>query len=178
MLIVSTFLVFGFLTNRAGHIEHGQAAVIFPFIALEVAGSGESAEQILSDAATSLVTADLDKSAARDLIEEAVRRSLWWDFGFIVAYSQLIFLLAPALGRRLGTTVWSSVGAFIGWSGLVAGSLDVVENVALFQVLGDTALDSWAQVAAVASWGKWLLVAVAISYGMAGLTRLATRLLK
>jgi hypothetical protein len=175
LLIIVAFLGLGFLTSRAGHIENGPAETTFPIIAFEVAGSGERAEEILSESVASLTTADADLLATRDLVEEAVRRSLWWDFGFIVAYSLLIFLLAPALGRRLGTPIWRRLGTSIGWSGLVAGSLDVTENAALFQVLEDTARDSWARVAAVVSWGKWVLVVAAISYGVAGVVSLGIR---
>jgi hypothetical protein len=51
----------------------------------------------------------------------------------------------------------------------LAGVLDIFENVSLFQVLQDTSRDAWALAAALASWSKWILVAIAVAYGLGGL---------
>ena len=112
------------------------------------------------------------------MVETAVRRSLWWDFGFIVGYSLLIFKLAPSLGRKRGGSVWLWSGTAIGWSGLLAGVLDIFENVSLFHVLKDTSSDTWALAAALASWSKWILVAIAVAYGLGGLIGLGIEAIK
>lgn len=172
-VIVVWFAVFGFLTNRAGQIEHGSAQTTFPIISFEVAGGGDRAEQILSETVDSLDA--VDDGDARDAVEAAVRRSLWWDFGFIVGYSLLIFTVAPALGRKLESPPWARLGKTIGWGGLLAGALDLVENLSLFRVLEDTSRDTWALLAAVVSWGKWILVVAALLYGLVGLIWLGAR---
>ena len=175
LLVVAVFVLFGFLTNQAGQIEHDPNQTTFPIVAFEVAGSGARAEQILSEAVGVLSVDEVDRQDLRATVEAAVRRSLWWDFGFIIGYSLLIFFLAPTLGQLLAGSTWTRLGRAIGWGGLLAGGLDVIENVSLFQVLQDTSLDTWAFVAAAVSWGKWLLVAVALAFGLIGLTCLGVR---
>ena len=174
-VIVALFLAFGFVTYRAGQIQHGSAQTSFPIVAFEVAGGSEKAEQILSETVDSLTIADDEIPAVRKTVEAAVRRSLWWDFGFIAGYSLLILTLAPALGRKLESAPWRRLGRTIGWGGLLAGVLDLIENASLLRVLGDTSRNTWAQVAAAASWGKWILVAVALTYGLIGLIWLGAR---
>jgi len=70
------------------------------------------------------------------------------------------------------------VGNLVGWGGPVAGFLDIIENVSLFQVLEDTAGGSWAETAAVVSWSKWALVAMSVVFGLLGLIVIGTRALK
>jgi len=169
VLTIFTFIGFGLLTNRAGHMEFSTARTTFPIVAFEIAGSSEAAEHILSESVENLASPGASVAEVRGLVETSVRRSLWWDFGFIVGYSLLIFKLAPSLGRKRGGQVWVWSGTAIGWSGLLAGVLDIFENVSLFQVLQDTSRDAWASAAALASWSKWILVAIAVAYGLGGL---------
>ena len=170
--------MFGFVTNRADNIQIGPRETTFPIIAFEVAGSGEWAEQILSETVDLIAVAGADTSDARKSVEAAVRTSLWWDFGFIPGYSLLIFTVAPALGRKVGLQVWTPLGRAVGWGGLLAGGLDVIENAALFQVMADTSRDVWALGAALASWGKWVLVLISVAFGLVGLGRLGVRAVK
>jgi hypothetical protein len=177
-LIVLVFAGFGWLTNRAGIIEHGPDRTTFPIVAFELAGSGEAAEGILSSTVELLASTSTNAPDIRQQVESAVRTSLWWDFGFILGYSLLIFTLAPILAAAVGGTNWKRVGKLVGWSGPVAGFLDIIENVSLFRVLSDTADAPWAVTAAVASWSKWALVTMSLTFGLLGLILVGTRTLK
>lgn len=177
-LVILTFIGFGLLTSRAGQIAIGSARATFPIVAFELAGSGDAAERILSESVENLASPEAGVAEVRKLVETAVRRSLWWDFGFIVGYSLLIYKLAPYLGRQRGGSFWLWSGTAIGWGGLLAGVLDIIENVSLFQVLQDTSRDAWALAAAAASWSKWVLVAIAVAYGLGGLIGLGVEAIK
>ncbi len=172
------FAGFGWLTNRAEIIEHGPDRTTFPIVAFELAGSGEAAERILSTTVELLASTSTNAPDIRQKVESAVRTSLWWDFGFILGYSLLIFTLAPLLAAAVGGTNWKRMGKPVGWSGPVAGFLDIIENVSLFQVLEDTAAGGWAVTAAVASWSKWALVAMTVGFGLLSLILIRTRALK
>jgi high-affinity Fe2+/Pb2+ permease len=52
----------------------------------------------------------------------------------------------------------------VAWAGPVAGGLDIGENLALFKVLAGPSGNTWASIAAAASWPKWLLVGSAVLY--------------
>lgn len=162
--IVVIFLVFGLLASRAVRVEIGQAEATFPIIAFELAGSGEEAETILDEVTGKLAGSGAHADVVRDTVEAAVRRSLWWDFGFIVGYSLLILTLGRLLARRWLSGRPARLARIVAWTGPAAGLLDVVENVGLFRVLADTTRDTWACLATAASWAKWILVIGAVLF--------------
>lgn len=155
--VVAVFLVFGYLTNRSSRIAIDQAHTTFPIIAFELAASGKQAETILDDVTSELTGSGVPTEVARDTVEAAVRRSLWWDFGFIVGYSLLILVLGRLVAERWNGRV-ARLARIVAWSGPAAGLLDVIENVGLLQVLADTTRTGWAVLAAAVSWAKWVLV--------------------
>ncbi len=129
------------------------AAQGFPIVDLELAVTAERADEVMRGA-------DLD----------AVRAAILWDFLFIFFYAPALFLgslwarrqFAGDLGRRAGTVIAAG--------GLVAGALDLVENVAMLAYLRDPgAWDGWNLLSAAMAIPKFILALVAVGYILLGI---------
>lgn len=107
----------------------------------------------------------------------AVRASLFYDFGFIVAYVALCALVCSRLAMALASTDerWSWFGQRLSYGFAVAGLLDVVENVGLLGVLRTAARPPWPLLAGLASVAKWAYLGFAAIYAVLGLILLALR---
>lgn len=99
-------------------------------LALEFCGSQTTANQLLADWQP---TEPDEPGNSRDLIALA-RRSVYWDFPFIVAYSSAIALVCgyAAVGKSEDLT--RLLLAFA-WLQLAAAVLDVVENICMLIML-------------------------------------------
>jgi hypothetical protein len=100
--------------------------------------------------------------------KQLARRSLYWDFPFILAYSTCLFLLCWrayhwGLNRWLPTALITAIAALQ----LVAGLLDIGENLCLLQLL-DGQREAWLPLAAY-----WLAAAKFTLVGLGILTVLA-----
>jgi hypothetical protein len=132
-------------------------------IALEMAGT--------PDSATALLQAWGPAGTAY------LRQSLWLDFGLILGYT--VFLtLACFLLRNRWQTQWprlATLANLLGAGMLLAGVCDVLENLALFQVLAASANPMWAALAAVAARVKFTLLVIGVPFTwLGGLITLAS----
>jgi hypothetical protein len=106
--------------------------------------------------------------------------SLLLDFLFVAAYVTVPLVVAGAaaeVARERGWLLWASVAAACGWAFLLAGALDVIENVLLLFVL---AMPKPRYVLTLPAWAcasvKFLVVGVTpfvlVTAGVAALARL------
>jgi hypothetical protein len=104
--------------------------------------------------------------------QDAARESLWIDFGFLLAYgSFLTFALAAIrdLARKRGWLRLAAIGGVVAYFGALVACFDALENVCLLLILGGAgpALPLLATIFAAC---KFILLALAIAYLVAGLT--------
>lgn len=100
---------------------------------------------------------------------DAARQSLWLDFAFIPCYVLAFFGLTLMVARD-ASTGWQRVGLTIVWLPVIAGVLDVVENVSLLGSLPPGEGQALA-IAAVCAGLKFLLLAVTLAFVIAALIR-------
>ena len=96
--------------------------------------------------------------------------SLGLDFLYIVAYASTISLGCVLVAQRwLDRSRWMAVfGVALSWAVLVAGLLDVIENVALIQVLLGSSSESWPVLARWCAAGKFAIVGLGLAYVVIG----------
>ena len=107
--------------------------------------------------------------------EDAARRQLWIDFGFLVAYGTFLTLALAAtrdMARKRGWQRLASVGGVAILFGALCAGFDALENICLLLTLGNA--DSvFPLLATIFASCKFAFLAMAIAYIAAGL---ATRL--
>lgn len=108
----------------------------------------------------------------------AARAALRVDFGFIAGYVGLGVTVATAAAIRMADRPWPGWAAgarWAGWALVVAGLLDIVENLMLFRVLAEKTNANWPRYAAWFAKLKWGLATpaalVVLSVGVAALGR-------
>ncbi len=109
-----------------------------------------------------------------DYPDNEVGAALWWDVLFIVVYVALLALLART-GRNYRTVSTRRRAPKMMWLAVAAGVLDLLENVFIWLAVTDAGISrgEWPwRVAAAATWGKWLLVAMVVLYGVGGVLSL------
>ncbi|MCW2795839.1 hypothetical protein [Nocardioides sp.] len=106
----------------------------------------------------------------------AVSDALLSDLAFILCWCPLLALLALWTGQNYRTLTTRRLGVPLALAVLGAGALDLLEDLFLqLGANGVAGLDPWPrgwQLAAVASWGKWLIVVVAAVYVVGGILSL------
>lgn len=118
-------------------------------LSFEFAWSRDRAEEILAE--------------WRPDLTETARRQLFIDFGFILFYPLAIsFACAMLSDSRFNAR--PKTGVALSWAVLVAGPLDVAEDLALLHMLDNGATDSSARIAACCAGPKFLLVLAALGY--------------
>lgn len=104
--------------------------------------------------------------------EYLARLSLWIDFGFMAAYGAF-FALAGVMvrdfARAQGLRRLAAVGVVAPACAVAAALFDVAENVLWLLVLGGRLGDPAPAIATACASLKFLLIAVAIAYSLAGL---------
>lgn len=132
-------------------------------ISLELVKSVAEAQQILAD--------------WRREDEHADRRAAFQigaDFLFILGYAPLLALCAGLGGQALGA-LWpplALVGGAMAWLQLLAGALDMVENIALMQLLLGTRSEGWPTLARSCARLKFWLVGAGLLFALPGLAYL------
>lgn len=135
------------------------AAQGFPIVDLELAGTIERADEVVR-------SVDLD----------AVRAAIMWDFLFIFFYAPALFFGSLWARRQFGGDFGRSAGTAIAAGGLVAGALDMIENVAMLGYLNDVGgWDGWPLLSAVMAIPKFILAFVAIVYILVGIVLAVAR---
>jgi hypothetical protein len=99
--------------------------------------------------------------------------SLGLDYLFLVLYGLTLALACVRTGRVFAARAprLHRLGEALAWGVLLAAALDAVENYALIRVLLGASSDAWAAVAYGAALPKFILLAAALLYLLAGLPR-------
>jgi hypothetical protein len=108
--------------------------------------------------------------------QDAAREQLWIDFAFLLAYGSFLTFALAAVRDLAGGRGWrrlAAVGGVVVWFGALVAGFDALENVCLLLTL-DGAGAAFPLLATIFASCKFILLAVAIAYLLAGL---ATRLL-
>lgn len=130
------------------------AAQGFPIVDLELAGTVARADDVIRGA-------DLD----------AIRSAILWDFVFLALYAPALFFGCVWASRQYTSARWRSVGTTIGIGALIAGGLDIVENLAMLGYLNSWGgWDGWPMLSTVMAVPKFILVLIALVYILIGMT--------
>lgn len=169
------------MTRRNGLIASGIATVILllamspadermqdtggpGIVPFELTGGQERADEILAEWG----------EKGRD----AARESLWIDFAFLLAYGAFLTLALAAtrdLARARGWRRLAAIGGAIVSFGALAAGFDALENACLLLTI-DGAGAAFPLLATIFAGCKFILLAIAIAYLLAGLaTRLRDR---
>jgi hypothetical protein len=103
--------------------------------------------------------------------QDAARESLWIDFGFLLAYGTFLTLALAAtrdLARERGWRRLAGLGRVVVYFGALGAAFDALENTCLLLTL-DGAGSAYPLLATVFATCKFILLAVAIAYLLAGL---------
>lgn len=103
--------------------------------------------------------------------QDAARESLWIDFGFLIAYGTFLTLALAAtrdLARDRGWLRFARVGRVVVYFGALSAAFDALENICLLLTLDDAG-KAYPLLATVFATCKFILLAVAIAYLLAGL---------
>jgi hypothetical protein len=127
-----------------------------PGLAMELASNNAAAKEVLD--------AGVDMSAAPTIIAQqklenrrAMAAMQWWDFPFILGYVVLFWVIAQR-GRLLGFVPLKVVALAAGVTAIVAGCLDVLEDLAILNAISTDCTGRW-QIGPF-GWAKWLMVFV------------------
>jgi hypothetical protein len=162
------------MTRKRGLIATGVAAVIFlaamspadnrmqdtggpGIVPFEVTGGSDRADEILAEWG--------------DAGQDAARESLWIDFGFLLAYGAFLTLALAAvrdLARERGWRRLAAIGTVVVYFGALSAGFDALENICLLLTI-DGAGSAFPVLATVFASCKFILLAVAIAYLLAGL---------
>jgi hypothetical protein len=103
--------------------------------------------------------------------QDAARESLWIDFGFLIAYGTFLTLALAAtrdLARDRRWPRFARVGRVVVYFGALVAAFDALENICLLLTLDDAG-EASPLLATVFATCKFILLAVAIAYLLAGL---------
>jgi len=135
------------------------AAQGFPIVDLELAGTAERADDVVRGV-------DLD----------TIRAAILWDFLFIFFYAPALFLGSLWARRQFDGDFGRSAGTVIAAGGLVAGALDMIENVAMLGYLsGAGGWSGWNLLSLMTAAPKFILAFVAIVYILVGIVLVMAR---
>lgn len=147
---VAIFLAMGPAEERM--MDNGPGMVPF-----ELTGGQDRADEILAEWG----------EEGRD----AAREQLWIDYGFLLAYGAFLTLALAAtrdLARERGWARMAAGGRFVVYFGALAAAFDALENTCLLLTL-DGAGAAFPLLATIFAGCKFVLLAVAIAYLLAGL---------
>ena len=107
---------------------------------------------------------------------DAAQLSLWLDFLYLITYGLFLWLAIRALGELLARRGLDRFARPAGWIALlplVAAVCDAIEDVFLLLVLGGRAQSLGPPLAGAFASAKFLCLAIAIAYLLAGLVAVA-----
>jgi hypothetical protein len=105
--------------------------------------------------------------------QDAARESLWTDFGLILAYGAFLTLALAAirdLAKERGWRRLAALGGIVVSFGALAAAFDALENICLLLTI-DGAGAAFPLLATIFAACKFLFLAIAIAYLLAGLAR-------
>lgn len=98
------------------------------------------------------------KSSINNDFVQAAKINTWFDFAFLFFYSLLLFAFCSSLSRLVANKLMASVLSFFAAVALVAGGLDIVENIGMLLSLSGIITQSITLITFLASIIKWALV--------------------
>lgn len=101
--------------------------------------------------------------ASWEQLRDVARTQLILDFAFLILYPLLFSLACGMLANSLNNAR-AVVGTYLSWAILLAGPLDIFENLALLRMLDVGANDLLAQIAGWCAGLKFILVYSSIGY--------------
>lgn len=96
-------------------------------------------------------------------LRDRAKQQIGIDFAFLAIYPLALSLSCARLSESPLDTM-APVGVFLAWAVLVAGPLDLVENLAMLRMLGRGASDTMARLASWCAGVKFTLVYAALGY--------------
>ena len=165
LLLVIAFLSIGGMMSRGAlEIENVSPHMIVSF---ELAKTETHAQKIIDTWKDNFAlikgkNIPLDKVAQKDIK---------MDFGFIVVYVALLGFLSFWVADYLSDTRIATLGIVFGWSSVIAGLFDMVENIALLNMLANGATNKLAQIAFWTAFPKliitlWVIVPFILIFGL------------
>jgi len=107
---------------------------------------------------------------------EVAKKNTWLDFIFLFFYSIFLFLACKAISRSFGG-LFGRAGKFIAKGAILAGLLDIIENIGMLLTLSGKGSDTIALCTTICSVIKWALALLAVLYVItAGVALLRSRL--
>ena len=104
------------------------------------------------------------------------KHNTWLDFIFLFFYSIFLFLASKAISRSFGG-LFGRAGKFIAKGAILAGLLDIIENIGMLLTLSGKGSDTIALCTTICSVIKWALALLAVLYVItAGVALLRSRL--
>jgi len=102
-------------------------------------------------------------------IANEVRRSIYWDFAFIVCYAANLWFLSS--WAAIAVPSWRQWAIAFAFFALTAGALDFIEDFGMLVELNGTYLWAVTLPKAIASAIKWLLVTATVVFDVAAFVR-------
>jgi hypothetical protein len=142
---------------------------------LEFAYNQQKAEAILQ--AWSTPVAALNTTGTTDMRSKINQAKIntWWDFLFLFFYSYLFYTLCFFVYEQFKPSRFGNAGRQLAKLSIIAGLLDIVENIFMFSVLNHTYVNWYLPIMVFVSSLKWLLVAVILLYCLIGFGKLALK---
>jgi hypothetical protein len=102
------------------------------------------------------------------------KTNTYYDFLFLFFYSGFLFLACKKIASKTGGG-FSKTGNIVAQAALVAGFLDILENIGMLLTLSNQGSLAIALCTTIVSLIKWLLAIMAVLYLLIGLLALAFR---
>ena len=136
---------------------------------LEFAHNSEKVEAVLN--AWSV------KGDTGSAIDDA-KRNTYFDFIFLLFYSSFLYCSCILLGRSGSIPTIKKLSVFFAIAALLAGLLDIMENIGMLQSLDGKVSDSIAIFTTFCAGIKWTLVILVILFLLTGLIAIVSRKLR
>lgn len=127
---------------------------------LEFAATPAQADSVLTPWRT-------EHCAGKTVVDVAIANTKL-DFVFIAFYVLMFYMTSLILGQSLPGIV-GKLGKWLRWSSVVAGLLDIIENLLMFKALRGDITDLGTKYTALCAKTKFILLAICLLYLLVGL---------
>jgi hypothetical protein len=117
----------------------------------------------LEFASTETAVSEITSAWRQEGMLARARTNIWIDFLFIPFYAMLFYTLCGSISVRSKDFI-AKAGVFLAFGALIAGLLDVLENILMLLALNGYASTVSASLTAFLAGGKFLLLALALLY--------------
>jgi hypothetical protein len=163
------------------------ALIVLAVLSLGLGGYLLSLDQDMKDAGgPGIVTFEFawDQDGAQEILDDwgdegqdAARKSLWWDYAYLLAYGAFLTLAAAAtrdLARNRGWARMAAFGAVAVPLAIAAPAFDALEDVGLLLALGGHGGDAAPLLGSIFACLKFACSIAVVAYLLAGLVRRLT----